>query len=133
MAHFAKVNTDNLVTNVIVAEQNFIDSLSTEPGTHWVKTSYNIRGGIYYDPETMKPVEDQSVIDDDEGRKRKNYAGIGDTYDEERDAFIPPKPFLSWILNETTWDWEAPTPVPDDGKNYEWNEENQKWVEVSLE
>ena len=133
MAHFAKVNTDNLVTNVIVAEQNFIDRYDDgEPG-RWVKTSYNIRGGIYYDPETMEPVEDQSVIDDDEGRKRKNYAGIGDAYDEERDAFIPPKPFLSWILNETTWDWEAPTPVPDDGKNYEWNEENQKWVEVSLE
>jgi len=133
MAHFAKVNTDNLVTNVIVAEQNFIDKYDDgEPG-RWVKTSYNIRGGIYYDPETMEPVEDQSVIDDDEGRKRKNYAGIGDTYDEEREVFLPPKPFLSWILNETTWDWEAPTPVPDDGKNYEWNEENQKWVEVSLE
>ena len=131
MAHFAKVDPNGKVINVIVAEQEFIDSYrDKEPGS-WIKTSYNIRGGVYYDPVTYEPVEDQSVIEDDEGRKRKNYAGIGDTYDKERDAFISLKPFPSWILNESSCIWEPPEPMPDDGKNYEWNEENQKWVEIS--
>ena len=101
MAHFAKIESD-IVTEVLVAEQDFID---TQPGT-WVQTSYN-------------------------HNIRKNFAGIGYTYDSTRDAFIPPKPYASWTLNETTCNWEAPVACPDDGKEYTWDEDTTNWVEVS--
>ena len=114
MAHFAKV-VDGIVTQVIVAEQEFFNTfIDTSPG-EWIQTSYNTRGGQH-----------------PEGRPlRKNYAGIGYTYDRERDAFISPKPFPSWMLNEETCLWNAPTPMPVDGKQYIWNEETLSWVEVS--
>ena len=126
MAHFVKVR-DGIVVSGMVAEQEFIDNFVDDSPGKWIKTSYNIRGGVYIDPETGKPAEDQSVIDGDEARQRKNYAGIGFTYDEARDAFIPPKPFPSWTLNETTCQWDAPTPIPTDGNPYYWNEETQTW------
>jgi len=130
MAHFAKVQ-NGVVTQVIVAEPEFFNTfVDTSPGK-WIKTSYNIRGGVYYDPATNQPADDQSVIDGDEARGRKNYAGIGFTYDKNRDAFIPPKPYDSWVLNEEACLWEAPTPQPDDGKDYRWDEENTSWVEVT--
>ena len=111
MSHFAKVE-DGVVTQVIVAEQDVIDSGLF--GTGWVQTSYNTHGGQH-----------------PEGRPlRKNYAGIGYTYDAVRDAFIPPKSFASWTLNEDTCLWEAPTPYPNDGKLYSWNEEQLNWIEV---
>lgn len=116
MAHFAKIE-NNVVTQVIVAEQDFID---TQEGT-WVQTSYNTKGGIHYQPDTNIPSADQSKA------LRKNYAGIGFTYDSRKDAFIPPKPFESWILNETSCLWEAPISYPTDGNDYRWNEENQQW------
>jgi len=129
MAHFAKVQ-DGTVTQVIVAEPEFFDTLvDTTPG-EWLKTSYNMRGGVYYDPETNQPAEDQSIINNDEGRKRKNYAGIGFTYDKTRDAFIPPKPYPSWILNEDSCVYESPVPYPSDDKMYKWDEETISWVEV---
>lgn len=114
MSHFAKV-VDGIVTQVIVAEPEFFDSfVDTSPG-EWVQTSYNTHGGIH-----------------PEGRPlRKNYAGIGYTYDKERDAFIPPKPFASWILNEDTCLWDAPIPMPQDGKRYRWDEASLNWVEVT--
>ena len=124
MAHFAKVE-NNIVTQVIVAEQDFIDILPDS--NQWVKTSYNMRGGVYYDPNTNEPVEDQSIIQDDPARMRKNYAGIGYTYDESRDAFIPPKPYSSWTLNEETCHWDSPVPYPTDGESYIWNEETTSW------
>ena len=111
MAHFAKVK-DGIVTKVIVAEQEFIDNVvETEAGT-WVQTSYNTHGGVHSLGGT--PL-------------RKNYAGIGFTYDADKDAFIPPKPFNSWSLNETTCLWEAPVAKPTDGQIYDWNERNQSW------
>ncbi len=111
MAHFAKVK-DGIVTKVIVAEQEFIDNVvETEAGT-WVQTSYNTYGGVHSLGGT--PL-------------RKNYAGIGFTYDEDKDAFIAPKPFNSWTLNETTCLWEAPVAYPDDGERYTWNEETTSW------
>jgi hypothetical protein len=118
MAHFAKVN-NGIVTKVIVAEQEFIDNMiDNEPGK-WVQTSYNTYGGVHLLGGT--PL-------------RKNYAGIGFTYDKDKDAFIPPKPFNSWTLNETTCLWKAPTPRPeltqeqiDNRDYYTWNETNQTW------
>jgi hypothetical protein len=111
MAHFAKVK-DGIVTKVIVAEQEYIDNVvETEAGT-WVQTSYNTHGGVHSLGGT--PL-------------RKNYAGIGFTYDANKDAFIPPKPFDSWTLNETTCLWEAPVAYPTDGQRYNWNETNQTW------
>jgi len=111
MAHFAKVK-NGIVTNVIVAEQEFIDNLvEVEAGT-WVQTSYNTHGGVHRLGGT--PL-------------RKNYAGIGFTYDQDKDAFIPPKEYPSWTLNETTCLWEPPVAYPTDDKQYFWNEENQTW------
>lgn len=113
MAHFAKVN-NGIVEQVIVAEPEFFQTfVDTSPG-EWIQTSYNTHGGQH-----------------PEGRPlRKNYAGIGYTYDRQRDAFIPPKPFASWSLNEDTCLWDAPVAYPADGKRYIWNESQQKWVEV---
>jgi len=99
MSHFAKIS-NKIVEKVIVAEQNFID---TQEGT-WVQTSYN-------------------------NNFRKNYAGVGYTYDETRDAFYAPQPYPSWTLNETTCQWEAPTPYPDDDGRYTWNEDTLSWIE----
>jgi hypothetical protein len=125
MGHYAKV-INNIVIEVIVAEQDFIDTLPDEWA--WVETSYNMRGGIYYDNATGLPHEDQSLATTTPGRKRKNYAGIGYRYDSERDAFIPPTPYPSWKLNEETCLWEAPIPYPSDNKQYIWNEVEQEWT-----
>jgi len=127
MAHFAKV-VDGIVTKVIVAEPEFFNTFVDDSPGRWVKTSYNMRGGVYYDPSTNQPVEDQSVIADDEARGRKNYAGIGFSYDITRDAFIPPQPYPSWILNEETCIYEAPVPMPQDGKQYLWDESVVGWI-----
>ena len=112
MSHFAKVE-NGIVTRVIVAEQDVIDSGLF--GTGWVQTSYNTRGGQH-----------------PEGRPlRKNYAGIGYHYDDYRDAFIPPRPYKSWLLNEQTCLWEAPISMPTDDKKYRWDEVTTSWVEVA--
>lgn len=114
MSHFAKV-IDGIVTEVLVIEQDVIDTgLFGDPAL-WVQTSYNTCGGQH-----------------PEGRPlRKNYAGIGYSYDAVRDAFIAPAPFPSWTLNEDTCLWDAPTPKPDDGKPYRWNEATLAWVEIT--
>ena len=132
MGHYAKVQNGTVI-QVIVAEPEFFDFFVDSSPGKWIKTSYNIRGGVYYDPETNEPAEDQSVINEDEARLRKNYAGIGFTYDRDRDAFIPPKPYDSWVLNEDTCLYDPPVPYPNDGKFYEWDEETQSWVEVTEE
>ena len=124
MAHYAKVK-DGVVTQVIVAEAEFFDTfVDTEPG-EWIQTSYNTRGGKHYDPETG--AEDDGVA------LRKNYAGIGYTYDRDKDAFIAPKPYASWVLNEDTCLWEPPVAMPDDGELYEWDEDATNWVAVPAE
>ena len=111
MAHFAKVN-NGIVEQVIVAEQEFFETFIDNSPGQWIQTSYNTYGGQH-----------------PEGRPlRKNFAGIGYTYNAVRDAFIPPKPFNSWALNEDTCLWEAPVAMPQDGKVYMWNEEQVNWV-----
>lgn len=122
MPHYAKV-LDNKVVNVLSAEAP--PSIDDSPG-EWIETSYNTRGGVHYDPSTGQPSADQSKI------LRKNYAGIGYEYNLDRDAFIPPQPYPSWTLNETSCLWEAPVAMPSDGKMYDWDEDSGSWVE-SLE
>jgi len=112
MTHFTKIE-DGIVTQVIVAEQDFIDTMDGQ----WVQTSYNTRGGIHYAPNSNDP--DGGIA------LRKNYAGVGYIYDANRDAFMLPQPFPSWSLDESTCIWEAPTPKPEG--NYRWNEETQLW------
>ena len=115
MAHFAKVQ-DGIVTQVIVAEAEFFETfVDTSPG-EWIQTSYNTHGGVHATGGT--PL-------------RKNYAGIGYTYNRQRDAFIPPKPFASWTLNDETCLWDAPVAMPDDGKMYQWDETSGSWVDQS--
>jgi hypothetical protein len=111
MAHFAKV-VDNIVTQVIVAEPEFFDTFVDSSPGEWIQTSYNTHGGVHLDGGT--PL-------------RKNYAGVGFTYNKILDAFISPQPYPSWTLNEETCLWNPPTAYPDDGLLYEWNEENLAW------
>ena len=130
MSHFAKLDENNMVVFVTVGRQEDNGKeaeLSARTGEVYKQTSYNTHGGIHYDPNTNIPSVDQSKA------LRKNYAGIGYTYDYVLDAFIPPKPFFSWILNEQTCLWESPTPVPNDGKMYMWDENTLSWVEYSPE
>jgi hypothetical protein len=115
MAHFAKV-IDGIVTEVLVIDQDVIDTGAFGDPALFVQTSYNTHGGQH-----------------PEGRPlRKNYAGIGYTYDAERDAFYAPQPFPSWALNEDTCLWDAPVAQPDDGKPYIWDEATLAWVEIEL-
>ena len=114
MAHFAKVN-NGIVEQVIVAEPEFFDTFVDNSPGQWIQTSYNTHGGVH--ANGGEPL-------------RKNYAGIGYTYDSQRDAFIPPKPFASWVLNEDTCLWDAPTTYPTDGNSYQWDEQSLSWVEI---
>lgn len=120
MGHFAKV-VDGFVTQVIVAEPEFFDTFVDSSPGDWIQTSYNTHGGVHFGQDGQP---------DDGTPLRKNYAGIGYYYDRKRDAFIPPKPFNSWLLNEDTCLWDAPVPYPDDGKRYKWDEDTTSWVEV---
>lgn len=123
MAHFAKV-VDGTVTQVIVAEPEFFETFVDSSPGEWIQTSYNTRGGVHYNPETGEPSADQTKA------LRKNYAGIGFTYDRTKDAFIPPKPYASWNLNETSCLWESPVAYPTDGNRYTWDEATTSWIEV---
>ena len=116
MAHFAKVQ-DGIVTKVIVAEPDFFDTFVDDSPGEWIQTSYNTLGGTHTLGGT--PL-------------RKNYAGVGFTYDRVLDAFIPPQPYPSWVLNEDTCLWNAPVAYPDDGDEYQWNEVAQDWVAVVI-
>lgn len=119
MAHYAFLDASNIVTEVIVGKDENEDGIDWEQwygqfrGLSCKRTSYNTHGGVHI--SGGQPF-------------RKNYAGIGFTYDQERDAFIPPKPYPSWLLNEFTCLWEPPTPRPDDQKHYYWNESLVSWV-----
>lgn len=118
MAHYAQLDADNVVINVFVgrSEDEVVDGISDWEEYYQAKRcSYNTRGGEHILGGTPF---------------RKNYPGIGFTYDPDRDAFIPPKPFPSWVLNEDTCLWDAPVPYPDDGKVYTWNEEDVAWEVV---
>ena len=121
MGHYAKVE-DGVVTQVIVAEQDFIDTGAMGDPSLWIQTSYNTYLGVHYAPNSHDPDGGTAL--------RKNYAGVGFYYDESLDAFIPPKPYPSWILDEDTCQWASPVPWPDDGIPYIWDEENVKWAQV---
>ena len=115
MAHYAKVR-DGIVLQVIVAEADFFKTfVDTEPG-RWIQTSYNTRGGVHYEPNSITPSSDQSKA------LRKNYAGIGFVYDSDKDAFYEPQPYASWKLNNTTCIWEPPIALPNDCNGYYWDE-----------
>jgi len=116
MSHFAQIDENNIVTRVIVIEQDVVDTgLFGDPNS-WIQTSYNTYGGVHTQGGT--PL-------------RKNYAGIGYTYDSIRDAFISPKPYNSWVLNEDSCLYEAPTPMPTDDKIYSWDEDTTSWIEIT--
>jgi len=114
MAHYAKVN-NGLVTQVIVAEAEFFETFVDSSPGEWIQTSYNTQGGVHSDGGT--PL-------------RKNYAGVGFTYDSVRDAFISPQPHPSWVLDEDTCIYEAPVPYPTDDLMYSWDEDTTSWVEA---
>jgi hypothetical protein len=119
MAHFAKLDSANIVIFVTVGrDEDKEDELNARTGDVYKQTSYNTRGGVHLLGGT--PL-------------RKNFAGLGYTYDPTRDAFIPPQPFPSWTLNETTCLWDAPTPYPTDGQFYQWDEATTSWVAVPTE
>ena len=129
MAHYALLTKQKEVFQVIVGaeEDNLINGLSPEKSYSAIyncivkRTSYNTTGGIHYQDDNITPSEDQTKA------FRKNYAGIGYIYDEQKDAFIPPKPYSSWVLNEFSCLWESPIPYPNDDNVYMWNENTQTW------
>lgn len=134
MAHYAFLDENNIVTEVIVGKDEGEDGINWEQhygnfrGQVCKRTSYNSRGGVHYSETGVSPF-DGSIIPVPSGKAsfRKNYAGIGYTYDPVRDAFIPPKPFDSWSLNETTCLWEPPVPMPSDNNRYYWDETTTSW------
>ena len=116
MAHYAKIDKNNIVTKVLVIDEEVINSGEFGNSLNWIKTSYNTYGGQHSSGGT--PL-------------RKNYAGVGYTYDKDRDAFIPPQPYPSWILDENTCQWDAPVDYPTghdaSGPGYVWDEDNITW------
>ena len=119
MAHYAFLDNNNIVTEVIVGKNEGEDGVDWEQqygsfrGQTCKRTSYNTSGGVHSGNGTPF---------------RKNYAGIGYNYDAARDAFIPPQPYPSWLLDEDTCLWQAPVPMPDDGEEYDWDEDTEEWV-----
>ena len=137
MAHYVYLSASNEVTDVFVGPEEGTEPSGVDSWEEYftnkgygksIRTSYNTQGGVHYttDEEGNRvPSVNQSKA------FRKNYAGIGFTYDEERDAFIPPQPFGSWILNEDSCLWESPLAYPEDGGRYKWDEETTSWIEVA--
>jgi hypothetical protein len=145
MAHFAKLNEDNIVVKVIVVNNDvivedgieieqkgvdFLRQIYNEPNANWKKSSYNTSGGQYFtvDSQGLKILGDQSKA------FRKNSASIGATYDSVRDAFIPKKPYNAWVLNEQTCLWEPPIPFPSNNNTnavYVWDDNTNNWINVS--
>ena len=129
MSHYAQLDENGVVVFVIHAKSDGKEEeFSARLGQTWKQTSYNTRGGVHYDPATGEPSEDQTKA------LRFNYAGLGYQYDPDRDAFIPPKPFESWVLDETTCLWVAPVPMPEetdengDPVPYTWDESVGEWM-----
>jgi len=123
MAHFAQINQNNIVVQVIVAEQDFIDLGLVGDPVKWIQTSYNTQGGIHYGPDGQP---------DGGSAVRGNYAGIGFVYDPVNDVFYPPQPYPSWTISAPSWTWTAPTPYPVDGNMYTWDEATNTWVQYSI-
>jgi hypothetical protein len=123
MSHFAQIDTNNIVQQVLVIDQTEIDTGNWGDPTTWIQTSYNTRGGVYYTPGTGDPDSDQSKA------FRKNYAGVGYAWDGV--GFAPPQPYPSWIMDSFSYLWNAPVPYPADDKLYSWAEESLSWVEFT--
>jgi len=121
MGYYAKVLNGEVIQVISADESYFETFVDSSPGT-WLQTSYNTRGNVHYAPDSNIP--DGGIA------LRGNYAGIGMIYDSEYDVFYSQSPFPSWVLNHDTWLWQAPTPMPTDGKNYRWDESTTSWVEV---
>jgi hypothetical protein len=121
MSHFAEIDRNNRVVRVIVIDQETINTGRWGSPDRWIETSKHTLGGKHYDKDG---VEDSGIA------LRYNSAGIGYTYDATKDAFIPPRTFPSWVLNDDTCQWNAPTPMPDDGKRYVWDEDTTSWKEI---
>jgi hypothetical protein len=120
MAHFAELDENNIVVNVVVVNnEDILDSENKESEEIGIQFLNN----LFKENKKWKQTSYNGVI-------RKNYASINGTYDEARDAFIPPKPFTNWILNEDTCKWKAPIPYPTDGKDYVWNDNKGEWKEI---
>ena len=129
MAHFAQINDQDIVQQVLVIDQAEIDTGNWGDPASWIQTSYNTRGGVYYIPNTDTPDPDQSKA------LRKNYAGIGYVYlanGPEGEGFVPPSPYPSWVMNSFSYLWEAPVPmpVPNNPPAYEWDEATVSWIIV---
>ena len=123
MGHYAKVLNGEVI-DVMVADSSYMSEfVDTSPG-RWIKTSYNTRGGKHYQQDGTESADQSKAI-------RKNFAGVGMLYNAAEDVFYPKQPFPSWTLNTTTYLWECPVPHPDDGAYYQWDEDNQQWVERS--
>lgn len=125
MAHFAQIDQNNIVLQVLVIDQAEIDTGSWGDPASWLQTSYNTRGGIYYTPNTGEVDPDQSKA------FRKNYAGVGFAWlpnGPDGEGFVPPQPYPSWVMNPFSYLWEAPVTYPDDGLTYQWGEQEQAWV-----
>ena len=121
MSHFAQV-VNGRVTQVIVAEQEFIDSGAVGDAAAWKQTSYNTRGGVHYGADGNP---------DGGAALRANYAGIGSVYDAVNDVFYAAQPYPSWTISAPAWTWTAPVAYPADGKNYTWDEPTLSWVEIT--
>lgn len=130
MAYFAKIENNIVVDSIRIDQAELDTGLWGDPNL-WIQTSYNTRGGIYYTPNSNPPTPDP----DQSKALRANYAGIGDIYDPINDVFHSPRPLdingnecLSWSIGNPTWLWTPPTPYPNDGNSYGWNEQTQSWV-----
>lgn len=129
MGYWARIDEHNIVNMVTSAEDDEIRAkqwLEDNLGGNWLQCSYNTRRGVYLDPVTGEPAEDQTLA------LRGNYPGRGYEYHSDIDGFVPPQPFPSWQLNKSIFDYEAPIAYPTDGKDYEWDEESGAWVESVL-
>jgi hypothetical protein len=132
MAHFAQIDDNNIVQRVLVIDQAEVDTGNWGDPSKWIQTSYNTRGGIYFIPNTGTPDPDQSKA------FRKNYAGIGFTWlpdGPQGGGFTPPQPYPSWLMNPSSYLWEAPVPMPSEPwppgvANYEWDESTQSWIPI---
>ena len=127
MGHWARIDSNNIVQEVIVIKEAELDTGNWGDKSKWVKTSYNTRDGKHYVPKEHQDYSEESP--DQSKALRFRYAGIGDIYDATNDVFYSQQPFASWTLNKTTWSWEAPVAYPKDDKMYNWDEDKKEWVE----
>ena len=127
MGHWARIDSNNIVQEVIVIKEAELDTGNWGDKSKWIKTSYNTRDGKHYVPKEHQDYSEESP--DQSKALRFRYAGIGDIYDATNDVFYSQQPFASWTLNKTTWSWEAPVAYPKDDKMYNWDENKKEWVE----